>query len=72
MLRYDTQRQHATVRFGEISSAFLRAIDDFRASYVLRFTPEAVPAPGWHELGVRVTRPGTRYTVRARKGYHAQ
>ena len=72
MFRYDTDKQHALVRFDDgISSAFLRAIDDFRSSYVIRFTPER-PAPGWHVLSVRVTRPGARYTVRARKGYLVQ
>jgi VWFA-related protein len=44
-----------------------QAIADFRASYLLWFTPTGVPVPGWHELSVRV-RSG-KYTVVARKGY---
>lgn len=43
-------------------------IEDFRTSYVLQYRPPGVPAPGWHEIRVRVTRPG-RFDVRARKGY---
>jgi hypothetical protein len=49
--------------------AFLRALDDFRSSYVLRYSPHGVAAGGWHEIAVRVTRPGRGYVVRARKGY---
>ena len=50
-----------------ITEAFKNAIDDFRTSYVLRFTPTGVTHAGWHDLNVRVTS-GT-YEVRARKGY---
>jgi len=50
-----------------ISDAFKQAIDDFRTSYVLRYTPTGVTRAGWHELDVKVTS-GT-YDVRARKGY---
>ena len=48
--------------------AFDRVFEDFRSSYVLRYTPARVSARGWHELDVKVTRAG-RATVRARKGY---
>lgn len=49
---------------------FKRIFDDFRASYVLRFTPRGVKGEGWHELAVKVVRPSAvAYTVRARKGY---
>jgi hypothetical protein len=46
-------------------------VEDFRTSYVLRYRPRGVPAPGWHEIRVRVTRPG-RYDIRARKGYEVR
>jgi VWFA-related protein len=47
---------------------FRRAFEDFRSSYVLRYTPTGVPRAGWHTIDVRV--PGSRrYTVRARRGY---
>ena len=52
---------------GPIGEAFKQAIDDFRTSYVLRYTPQGVKRPGWHELSVRVTT--GNYEVRARKGY---
>ena len=50
-------------------SSFLRALEDFRSSYVLRYTLEGTPSPGWHDLTVRVVKPGTQYQVRARRGY---
>ena len=53
---------------GGIVAAFQRAIDDFRHSYVLYFTPTGVPGPGWHDISVKVTKQGT-FDVRAREGY---
>jgi VWFA-related protein len=53
---------------GGIVSAFQRAIDDFRHSYVLFFTPTDVPGSGWHDISVKVTKQGN-YDVRAREGY---
>ncbi|HKW03628.1 MAG TPA: VWA domain-containing protein [Vicinamibacterales bacterium] len=50
-----------------IGDAFKNAIEDFRTSYVLRYSPKGVTRAGWHDLSVRVTS-GT-YEVRARKGY---
>lgn len=51
-------------------SAFKRVFDEFKQSYVLRFTPRDVPASGWHELSVSIpAKPG--YTIRARPGYFA-
>jgi VWFA-related protein len=55
----------------ELSTTFVRAFDEFRTSYVLRYAPAGTPKPGWHELSVRVTKNG-RYDVRARKGYIGQ
>ena len=48
-----------------------RALEWFRTGYVLRYRASGVAARGWHELQVKVTRPG-RYEVRARKGYFAE
>jgi VWFA-related protein len=49
-------------------SAFKRVFDEYRQSYVLRYTPRDVPRSGWHELTVSI--PDRRdYTVRARPGY---
>ena len=52
----------------DISGTFAQAFEDFRTSYVLSYTYDGPPRPGWHPVQVRVTRPGT-YEVRARQGY---
>jgi Mg-chelatase subunit ChlD len=52
-----------------LSAAFLAAIENFRTSYVLRYSPTGVPQPGWHEVSVTVKR--KNYSVRARRGYWA-
>ena len=51
-----------------VVSSFRKAFDDFRQSYVLRYSPKGVKPGGWHELKVEVVKPG-RHTVRARRGY---
>jgi hypothetical protein len=43
------------------------AMDDFRSSYVLRYSP-GVTSAGWHKLEVKLKRRGT-FTIRARQGY---
>jgi hypothetical protein len=43
------------------------AMDDFRSSYLLRYSPR-VTAPGWHKLDVKLKRSG-KFTIRARQGY---
>jgi VWFA-related protein len=64
-------RWHVELRSSdaELDAKFVRALDDFRSSYSLRYTPQGVPRAGWHDLNVRVTKPGVVYQVRARKGY---
>lgn len=52
----------------EVGGSFLRAFQDFRSSYVLRYTYAGPEVPGWHELGVKVLARGS-YDVRARQGY---
>jgi len=51
-----------------LASAFKTAVEEFRQTYVLRYSPHGVAMPGWHDITVRVTKSG-RYDVRARKGY---
>ena len=51
--------------------AFKKVFDDFRRSYLVRYTPTGVEPRGWHDLGVSVKRPG-KYNVRARRGYFAR
>jgi hypothetical protein len=56
--------------FGNVDpvSAFKRVFDEFKQSYMLRFTPRDVTATGWHALSVSI--PGRpKYSVRARPGY---
>jgi hypothetical protein len=50
-------------------SAFKRALEEFRQSYVLRYSPRDVEPQGWHELAVTVPKLPNA-TVRARKGYY--
>jgi hypothetical protein len=52
-----------------LDAPFLKALDDFRTSYVLNYQLAGVPRPGWHEVTVKVRRPGTNYQVRTRNGY---
>ena len=51
-----------------IGHAFKSVIDDFRTSYVLRYSPAGVARPGWHNISVTVKKAGS-FDVRARKGY---
>jgi VWFA-related protein len=57
-------------RFNDAMAAFARVVDDFRHSYVLRYTLKGVQREGVHKLTVRLTKPEMRnYTVRARTSY---
>jgi VWFA-related protein len=55
----------------DLLTAFRAAIDSFRQSYVIYFSPKGVDPEGWHDVAVRVKRPGS-FTVRAREGYFGQ
>lgn len=48
---------------------FDKILDDFRASYVLRYTPKGVERDGWHDIVVTVPS-ASRATVRSRRGYY--
>jgi VWFA-related protein len=52
----------------DISREFKRLFDNYRQSYVLHYTPQGVAPAGWHELSVKLTKPG-KFQIRARKGY---
>jgi Ca-activated chloride channel family protein len=55
----------------DITDTFAKALEEFRSSYVLHFSPKGVTGKGFHELTVTVPeRP--KLTIRARKGYWAQ
>ena len=48
-------KQHSAF-FGRASvvTAFQQAFEDFRQSYILRYTPAGVARPGWHDIKVGV------------------
>ena len=53
----------------DLSTAFLRILEEFRQRYVVSYTPRGVSRDGWHRLEVRLK--GRRATIRARPGYLA-
>lgn len=53
---------------GHVPKGLRLAINELRTSYLLRYTATGVPQAGWHELKVKLKRPG-QFTVRTRKGY---
>jgi hypothetical protein len=53
----------------QLSQTFLTAFENFRTSYVLRYTPTGVSRTGWHDVAVTVKNKSHR--VRARRGYWA-
>jgi VWFA-related protein len=69
-LTADTGGEFAVLQRDEdLGQTFVRAVQDFRTSYVLRYVVSpGLERRGWHDLSVKVTRRGT-YEVRARKGY---
>jgi VWFA-related protein len=52
---------------GDLTAAFQKILQDFRSRYILSYSPQGVPADGFHRLDVRVKRGGM--TVKARPGY---
>ncbi len=57
-------------RFGDPAvRTFAQILDEFRQSYVLRYSPQGVPAGGWHTVTVQVpAQPAL--TIKARSGYY--
>jgi VWFA-related protein len=51
----------------DLRSAFERILAEFRARYVLAYSPEGVSTGGFHRLDIKV--PGRRVIVKARTGY---
>jgi len=52
-----------------LDEPFLKALDDFRSSYTVRYNLTGVPRPGWHQVSVKIMKPGKTYQVRTRSGY---
>jgi hypothetical protein len=70
-LATETGGQVVSLLPGETFGATLRrALDQFRSSYVLTYTPTGVPRTGTHTIAVKVKRGGV--DVRARKGYEVR
>jgi hypothetical protein len=59
---------HPTILRQDTVGPIREALDEARASYILRYTPKGVPEPGWHPITVKVNKPG-RYDIRVRPGY---
>jgi VWFA-related protein len=51
-----------------LGALFVKVLNEFRQSYVLRYTLTGVARAGWHTLTVTVRGP-KKYDVRARRGY---
>lgn len=61
-------RRHGALFARGVVSTFKSVLEDFRRSYVLRYTPTGVPSTGWHPIRVEVPgHPGAR--IAARAGY---
>jgi VWFA-related protein len=52
-------------RGGDLRTAFLELMSEFRSRYTLVYSPENVPSAGWHPIDVKVK----GAIVRARRGY---
>lgn len=55
-------------RDSQMGNIVIDALEEFRQSYVLRYTLTGVAPDGWHKLAVKVRGPNS-YTIRAREGY---
>jgi hypothetical protein len=64
----EVHRQSRFFRASSIARAFREIFSDFRQSYVLRYLPAGVAAPGWHPIVVTVPSVGDA-TIHARQGY---
>ena len=63
------QTQSFFFRSSSLFRAFKTIFDDFRQSYILRYSPTGVAEPGWHAIRVEI--PGQKgLTIRARQGYY--
>ncbi len=51
----------------DLDATFRAILNEFRDRYLVSYSPQGVPAGGWHRLDVRVK--DRRLTVRARPGY---
>ena len=62
--------QAALLSVPSLTGTFRETFDNFRSSYMLRYTPQGVSRAGWHTIEVTMPEARARgYTVSARKGY---
>ena len=61
-------RLHVPGLFNSAASIFRKVFEDYRRSYLLRYTPQGVAREGWHDVAVSVPAYPS-YTVHARRGY---
>ena len=66
----ELHKQSRFFRGSSIARAFKTIFDDFRQSYVLRYSPHDVSTTGWHPIAVQVPKVKDA-TIRARQGYYA-
>src|SRR5262245_30066051 len=65
----ELHKQSMFFRSSSLLRAFRTIFDDFRQSYVLRYSPSGVDPKGWH--AIRVDVPAIKdATIRARQGYY--
>jgi tetratricopeptide (TPR) repeat protein len=50
------------------TAVFNKVFEDYRRTYLLRYTPQGVSKDGWHEITVKIPA-HTGYTINARRGY---
>ena len=60
---------HEPGEFEDAVDGFKRVFEDFRQSYVLRYTLSGVTRYGWHDIAVNLKKTDKRHTVRAKRGY---
>ena len=53
---------------GHVTKALKGALLDFRSRYLMAYTVQGVPRSGWHEITVKIKKPGD-FKILARKGY---
>jgi VWFA-related protein len=51
----------------DLARVFASVVSDFKSRYLLTYSPQGVPATGWHPIEVKLR--GARGTVTARRGY---
>ena len=62
--------QAVLVSVPSLTSTFHETFENFRSSYILRYTPQGVSRAGWHAIQVVVQNAkGRSYSIAARKGY---